>query len=171
MIRNNTHFFCFQIFAICAVYTTVNFDINVYVNDKTSYTFEYPFRIGQDICNGTSNKTVPISADVSSDARFFVATGVLSILYCIFISAVYATIDEIYMSKPELPLAVGVSTFNSQACNNGMFHLGFHVDNHSGHILVEWISCLVKRCKCVENCNQRIRSDEAVRWRSAYWNE
>lgn len=46
-----------------------------------------------------------MTADVSSDAQFFVATGVLSFLYCLFIIAVYAFIDEIYKSKSELPLA------------------------------------------------------------------
>lgn len=50
-----------------------------------------------------------MSADVSSDAQFFVATSVLSVLYCIFIAAVYAVIDEIYTSKPEVPLAVSKS--------------------------------------------------------------
>ena len=33
------------------------------------------------------------------------ATGVLSLLYCVFIIAVYAFLDEIYKSKTEIPLA------------------------------------------------------------------
>lgn len=33
------------------------------------------------------------------------ATGVLSLLYCIFIIAVYAFVDELYKSKSEIPLA------------------------------------------------------------------
>lgn len=46
-----------------------------------------------------------MSADVSSDAQFFVATGVLSFLYCLFIIVVYAFIDDFYKSKSEIPLA------------------------------------------------------------------
>lgn len=33
------------------------------------------------------------------------ATGVLSLLYCLFIIAVYAFVDEVYKSKSEIPLA------------------------------------------------------------------
>lgn len=76
------------------------------------YTIEYPFKFGEPVCkkNETAGiSALDISADVSSDARFFVATGVLSCLYCIFISAVYACVDEIYTSKPEVPLAVSRS--------------------------------------------------------------
>lgn len=96
----------FQIFAICALYTTVNFDIELTVQGGKPITFEYPFKFGEEVCKVGNQTGAIISADVSSDARFFVATGVLSILYCIFISVVYACIDEIYMSKPEVPLAV-----------------------------------------------------------------
>lgn len=100
----------FQIFAIIALWTTFNFEIQVVtttsLNTEASKTYiiDYPFRVGQRICNQTQGPMM--SADVSSDARFFVATAVLSILYCIFISVVYAVIDEMYTSKPEIPLAV-----------------------------------------------------------------
>lgn len=111
----------------------MNFDVNVTVSPTVGapkpYNIEYPFRFGkyklkfgrkctfskttiffsgEFICNKTTEplKQSGISIDVSSDARFFVATGVLSILYCVFITAVYTVIDEIYQSKPEVPLAV-----------------------------------------------------------------
>lgn len=79
------------------------------MNSGTSkhYTFDFPFKFGENVC-GEGNKSAILSADVSSDARFFVATSVLSILYTLFISVVYAGIDEIYTSKPEVPLAVSV---------------------------------------------------------------
>ncbi|XP_031629338.1 synaptophysin-like [Contarinia nasturtii] len=97
------------IFAICALYTTLNFEVTVTVVEKAhsnSSTFDYPFRFGQEVCLKSDNTTkLGLSADVSSDARFFVATSVLSVLYCIFITAVYTFIDEIYTSKPEVPLA------------------------------------------------------------------
>lgn len=78
-------------------------------NGKANTTLiEYPFKFGERVCSDPANPAngAVLSADVSSDARFFVATCVLSILYTIFISAVYAVIDEIYTSKPENPLAV-----------------------------------------------------------------
>lgn len=74
---------------------------------QRAYNFDYPFRFGENVCNKSSDgKPLGVSADVSSDAQFFVATSVLSVLYCVFIAAVYAFIDEIYTSKPEVPLAV-----------------------------------------------------------------
>lgn len=99
----------FQIFAIIALWTTLNFQIQVIttkLDESKTYTIGYPFLVGQRICNETHGPMM--SADVSSDAQFFVATAVLSILYCIFISVVYAFIDEIYASKPEIPLAVSL---------------------------------------------------------------
>lgn len=90
----------------------MNFDVNVQVTQNkqvTPFTIEYPFRFGEQICLKDGGKGGIISVDVSSDARFFVATGVLSILYCIFIVAVYTVIDEIYTSKPEVPLAVNIT--------------------------------------------------------------
>lgn len=96
-----------QIFAICALYTTVNFVLTVTVqNGGPPISIEYPFKFGEQVCKSNTSAGAIISADVSSDARFFVATSVLSILYCIFICVVYACIDEIYTSKPEVPLAV-----------------------------------------------------------------
>lgn len=101
------------------MYTTVNFDTTVTVTDPEpnkiprSYKFEYPFRFGEKVCPKLAPSTdqLYITADVSSDAQFFVATAVLSILYCIFIIAVYTMIDEIYQTKQEVPLAVSIETF------------------------------------------------------------
>ncbi|CAD7094027.1 unnamed protein product [Hermetia illucens] len=104
------------IFAICAFATTTNFIATVKVSCPPSpaveYSFEYPFSIEQGICSvntstklQNSSKTYPISANLSSDSQFFVATGVLSLMYCVFIIAVYAILDELYRSKNEIPLA------------------------------------------------------------------
>lgn len=96
------------------MYTTLNFESVVTFkcgNDsEKQFTFDYPFRFGEHVCPKASgvNETLFISAVVSSDARFFVATGVLSILYCVFIVCVYTLIDEIYKSKSEIPLAVSI---------------------------------------------------------------
>lgn len=99
------------------MYTTLNFESDVNfdcqkpVASVTKLTIDYPFRFDQGVCPkaptaGSQNSTYILKGDVSSDAQFFVATGVLSILYCIFIVAVYTVIDEIYKSKSEIPLAV-----------------------------------------------------------------
>lgn len=103
------------IFAICALLTTLNFEATVTTScgnksEVKAITIDYPFAFGEKICpkGAASNASVEwltITADVSSDAQFFVATGVLSILYCIFIVAVYTTMDEIYKTKSEVPLA------------------------------------------------------------------
>lgn len=77
--------------------------------NSSTYTknteIEYPFRFREEICNSTSGLH-NVTADVSSDAQFFVATGVLSLMYCVFIIIVYALLDELYKSKTEIPLAV-----------------------------------------------------------------
>uniref|UniRef100_A0A1B0DHY3 Uncharacterized protein n=1 Tax=Phlebotomus papatasi TaxID=29031 RepID=A0A1B0DHY3_PHLPP len=98
------------IFAICSFATTVNFATTVTLqkcdltNSTKTVTLEYPFRFAETVCTN-ADKPVDISANVASDAQFYVATGVLSLLYCIFIIAVYAMIDELYKSKTEIPLA------------------------------------------------------------------
>jgi hypothetical protein len=60
------------------------------------YTFEN--------CNGTHS--LHLLGDFSSDAQFFVATGVLSFLYCIGITVVYTMFDAVYQNNGLLPLAV-----------------------------------------------------------------
>jgi hypothetical protein len=60
--------------------------------------------VSHDGCNGT--KTFRLIGDFSSDAQFFVATGVLSLLYCIAIVLVYIMFDAMYQSTGLLPLAV-----------------------------------------------------------------
>lgn len=91
----------------------VNIDWFENIHEKMHMFKNGHFFVGEFICNKTTvgepSKVSGISIDVSSDARFFVATGVLSILYCVFITAVYTVIDEIYQSKPEVPLAVNTN--------------------------------------------------------------
>uniref|UniRef100_A0A0K8TRD2 Putative conserved plasma membrane protein n=1 Tax=Tabanus bromius TaxID=304241 RepID=A0A0K8TRD2_TABBR len=89
------------IFAICAFATTSTFSTTVVCDSETLFTANYPFSFVGSCKNNT--QTIPL--DVSSDAQFFVATGVLSLMYCIFIIAVYALLDDFYRSKSEVPLA------------------------------------------------------------------
>lgn len=55
-------------------------------------------------CSGT--ESLQLFGDFSSDAQFFVATGVLSFLYCIGIAVVYIMFDAVYQNNGLLPLAV-----------------------------------------------------------------
>lgn len=143
------------------MYTTVNYSVTVTVSEKgitpKPYTIEYPFSYGQFVCNGTNAKPVGISLDVSSDARFFVATSVLSILYCIFIAVVYAGLDEIYQTKPEVPLAVNTNQDFHIVCKDLIsfffflifrsiycVFVGFHVNHYFGNILVIRFGCMVQ---------------------------
>lgn len=112
---------------MCALYTTLNFEseVNFDCQPKPVKTLkiDYPFRFGDNVCakatpSGAapgSNNTLFLSGDVSSDAQFFIATGFLSIIYCIFIVAVYTIIDEFYKSKPEIPLAVSKIKWMAQS--------------------------------------------------------
>lgn len=94
---------------------TANFEVDVHLKCRTAINpnyetqirhIEYPFRFEHQACQLPDNSTIiPLTADVSSDARFFVATGVLSMMYCVFIIGVYAFIDDFYRDKDEMPLA------------------------------------------------------------------
>lgn len=64
---------------------------------------EYPFRISLPV---SDSPTEGSSGDLSSDAQFFVATGVLSFLYCIFIVIFYVGCDELYKKNTQIPLIV-----------------------------------------------------------------
>jgi hypothetical protein len=59
----------------------------------------------------SKNISLHLIGDFSSDAQFFVATGVLSFLYCIGIIAVYVLFDAVYQSNGLLPLAVRLNLF------------------------------------------------------------
>lgn len=99
------------IFGICAFSTTLSFTATLTTDCQinpapTKFEFEYPFRFYENVCIAKGNLTnFAVTADVSSDAQFFVATGVLSMLYAGFIIFVYAYLDELYKSKMEIPMA------------------------------------------------------------------
>lgn len=83
--------------------------------DVFEFPFVYPFNLALEGHAVTTNKvnstelcnaTVTIVGNFASDARFFVATGVLAMLYTIVIVYIYAKMDEEYRTNPNLPLAV-----------------------------------------------------------------
>ncbi|GFG38646.1 hypothetical protein Cfor_01672 [Coptotermes formosanus] len=102
------------IFAICAFTTTTGFvgyvEIALNCEDpvKVKLGYSYPFRldhVNQDVTACNKSLSFHLIGDFSSDAQFFVATGVLSVLYCIGIVLVYVMLDAMYQSTGLLPLA------------------------------------------------------------------
>ncbi|KAJ1527616.1 hypothetical protein ONE63_007579 [Megalurothrips usitatus] len=115
------------VFAICAFSTICGFagktTITACAPKQKEFQFEitYPFSLSSMppatvICDDpTTGQPKPkedfyMSGDFSSDSQFFVATGVLSFLYCIGIVVVYAMFEEKYQSNSMLPLADFVLT-------------------------------------------------------------
>lgn len=100
-----------QVFGICAYTTTLSFTATLTADCQINpgpnkYEFEYPYRFYENVCIAQGNSSYyAVTADVSSDARFFVATGILSMLYSIFIIFVYGYLEELYKSKMEIPMA------------------------------------------------------------------
>lgn len=108
------------IFAICAFATTVNFTNEISLTYCTKESpkvapairIEYPFELDvMDIqippceTNKTETDKFFIPGDFSSDAQFFVATGVLSMLYTLGITVVYVMFDNSYQQNALVPMA------------------------------------------------------------------
>ncbi|XP_066155409.1 synaptophysin-like [Euwallacea fornicatus] len=94
------------VFSICAFATITGYTgiIRFVCSTKeVSTKFEYPFYVVETLTL-TPNCTATVSNDFSSDARFFVATGVLSFLYAIAIIYIYLKMDEAYKINKKLPL-------------------------------------------------------------------
>lgn len=126
------------VFAICAFTTVANFSIDYTIdcqdfvpNKAKVFTIDYPFKFYENVCRRASNnESLAITADVSTDAQFFVATGVLSMLYGFFIIFVYAFLDELYKSKNEIPLAVSLMKLPQKPETNVFLPTGLHADNN-----------------------------------------
>lgn len=107
----------FQIFSICAFATISGYSgvITFLCDSKNSkIEYSYPFYITENVTLTVNNQncTATVSNDFSSDAKFFVATGVLSMLYAIGIIFVYAKMDEAYKTNKRLPLYVRTYLIN-----------------------------------------------------------
>lgn len=98
------------IFSICAFSTITGFEGSFKYrigNVQESCDYGYPFSKYWDAKineNATKVCELKLDFDYSSDARFFVATGVLAMLYAIAIIIVYAKFDDLYKSNSQLPL-------------------------------------------------------------------
>jgi len=111
------------IFAIFAFSTTTGFSGTVSIKAQCpsaqpaegTINYGYPFALddaGVTIsCPPPTPGTAPpkpfevrLNGNVSSDAEFFVATGILSLLYCLAIIGVYAFFEELYKSNAKFPM-------------------------------------------------------------------
>lgn len=114
------------VFAICAFATISGYSGQVYLTAcegkpiTLPINFGYPFVLDEATpavftCPepaGSTPTSVPVTlvGDFSSDAQFFVASGVLAFLYCMGIVVVYGLFEEKYQSNSMLPLADFVLT-------------------------------------------------------------
>lgn len=99
-------------FSICAFATTTSYTgfVNFKCISPYKYNYDYPFNlnlINQKLDNGVNCTTaVTINGNFSSDAKFFVATGVLAMLYTIAIIILYIKFDNLYKNNNQVPLVV-----------------------------------------------------------------
>ncbi|XP_072402133.1 synaptophysin-like protein 2 [Diabrotica undecimpunctata] len=94
------------IFSICAFATITGYTGFIQSdcqNTLTKHTFVYPFEVIIQ-ANISTNCSLNIVGDFSSDAKFFVTTGVLSMLYSLAIMVVYTKLDKMYKSNAKIPL-------------------------------------------------------------------
>lgn len=112
------------VFSICAFATTTGFtnsmkfivecEGNITKTAEVDLKFAYPFRL-EEIHEMQSEKChighpLYLIGNFSSDAQFFVATGVLSFLYCLVIVIIYITLSDMYQSNALLPLTDFIMT-------------------------------------------------------------
>ncbi|XP_060537350.1 synaptophysin-like [Cylas formicarius] len=93
------------IFSICAFATITSYSgYIIFSCTEEKIDFSYPFSVVEEIVVQNGNCTISVKNDFSSDAKFFVATGVLAMLYALGIMFVYAKMDEAYKTNKKLPL-------------------------------------------------------------------
>lgn len=95
-------------FSIVSFATTVDFtgQMNVVCTNYTMYThnYNYPFHI--EFNQNFGNCVSTLNVNFSSDAKFYVCTGVLAMLYSIAIIIIYIKFDDLYRRNEKVPLAV-----------------------------------------------------------------
>lgn len=99
-------------FSICAFATITGYTgyvkyecLSKTDSDEYSYPFQFVFtKVFKETDEHSCH--LKVYGDFSSDAKFFVATGVLAMLYSIVIIVVYAKFDEIYKTNKKIPLYV-----------------------------------------------------------------
>ena len=87
---------------------------------KETYNYKYPFNINFNAvinvsCTEDNNfitDEITVTGNFSSDATFYVTTGVLAMLYTLAVIFVYAKFDNEYKTKDNLPIIVS-SLYNN----------------------------------------------------------
>lgn len=149
------------VFAIWAFAKTVDYTNEVHLTyckeNHSSLEFSYPYQLDriQKSLHSCSNNSDPLTfslvGDFSSDAQFFVATGVMSMLYCVGISVVYVLFDEEYQSNATVPMTDFLATLllavfwlsGSAAWANGL--VGLKAVTNPENIL-SWKICQELNC-------------------------
>ncbi|KAF2884375.1 hypothetical protein ILUMI_21824 [Ignelater luminosus] len=140
------------IFSISAFASVTEFGGSVTFNCKFDnkpseyvYKYDYPFQLNlndHELNPGNITECHPkvsIIGDFSSDARFFVATGVLALLFTLAIIFVYAKFDNMYKTNNQVPLIDFVITVifavlwlsSSAAWANGLSGLKHATDSNT----------------------------------------
>jgi len=140
-------FFAIVAFACCCDFSTyVEYEVDC--RDASTHTvkheFSYPFQLdhvpAKTITCGDKTATMQLPGDFSSDAQFFVFTGVLSFLATMAILVVYVFFSEMYFSESKMaPLidfcfTVIVAVFwlsASAAWANGVINMKYAADPNS----------------------------------------
>ncbi|KAK9890360.1 hypothetical protein WA026_010455 [Henosepilachna vigintioctopunctata] len=104
---------------------------------ESFFHYDYPFALhyNESLCGPKSSQYV-IIGDFSGDAKFFVATGVLALIYTLAIIFVYLKFDTLYRQNPRVPLGdfivtvvLGVFWLSSSAAwANGLTGLKYVTD-------------------------------------------
>ncbi|KRT80454.1 hypothetical protein AMK59_6399 [Oryctes borbonicus] len=96
------------VFAILSFATTTDFTghMTVACPEFASFTHSYNYPFNITFLTSVANTTCIASLNVnfSSDAKFFVCTGVLAMLYSIAIIIVYLKFDDLYRKNENVPL-------------------------------------------------------------------
>ncbi|XP_044741431.1 synaptophysin-like [Chrysoperla carnea] len=98
--------FAFLAFSCTTSYTNeLNFNCKAENGTIGSYAYpiEYPFDVKISQSQVCANSKFTLYADFSFEAHFFFITGLLSILYAIGISVVYALIEDVYKNDKRFP--------------------------------------------------------------------
>jgi len=103
-------FFAIVAFACCCDFSTyVSYNVTCRNAEPVTYKheFSYPFQLdhvaSQKVtCGGDTQGTMQLPGDFSSDAQFFVFTGVLSFLATMAIMVVYVFYSEMYFSESKM---------------------------------------------------------------------
>ncbi|CAB3383504.1 Hypothetical predicted protein [Cloeon dipterum] len=105
-------FSLFAIISICSYDNEVTFSVKCpppAPANVVKFPYDYPFKLDhlsrQVACTHPADRYLTLYGDFSSDAEFFVAVGVLSLLGAAAAAAGYALYEAKYQSNPLIPLA------------------------------------------------------------------